>query len=47
MMKKQFRTGTVALELITFKGDDLILETQANTTASNEVLKSHGYKIYH
>jgi hypothetical protein len=33
-------TGTVALEFDnSFKGDDLILETQANTTASNEVLK--------
>jgi hypothetical protein len=33
-------TGTVALEFDnSFRGDDLILETQANTTASNEVLK--------
>lgn len=33
-------TGTLALEFDnSFNGNDLILETQANTTASNEVLK--------
>lgn len=33
-------TGTVALEFDnSFNGNDLILETQTNTTASNEVLK--------
>jgi hypothetical protein len=33
-------TGTVALEFDnSFRGDDLVLETQANMTASNEVLK--------
>jgi hypothetical protein len=33
-------TGTVALEFDnSFKGDDLILETQTNLPTSNEVLK--------
>ena len=41
MMKKQFQEQElVALEFDnSFNGNDLILETQTNTTASNEVLK--------
>jgi hypothetical protein len=36
----------VALEFDnSFKGDDLILETQANKHANNEVLKDVNYKI--
>ena len=38
-------TGNLAIEFDnSFKGDDLILDTQANTTASNEVLKISSIK---
>ena len=38
-------TGNLAIEFDnSFKGDDLILDTQANTTASNEVLKISAIK---